>query len=321
MKKAFQYIILVLLFLFVIPIYAQNEVKGYRIEGDEIIFTFNSYDYEKATHDNYGEKLDFEDLDIKNVVVAGSFNDWSRNHWKMQKKNDGTYELRKKISDFSDEFIWEFKFIINNTYWAEPNSKISNITPAQDWSGSSLHSYNLKIYTAVPKENGNAKFILEGYENANEVILSGSFSRWDEEFLRMQRTENGWELNIDLRPGVYQYKFIVDGDWIEDPSNTEKVRNEFDGFNSVIRIKKEVTFHLNKFNDASEVILTGSFNNWDEHQLKMKKTDSGWIQTMVLPGGKHHYKYIVDGEWKVDPDNTIMEYDGEGHINSVCMVK
>ena len=78
---------------------------------------------------------------------------------------------------------------------------------------------------------------------------------------------------------------------------------------------------MNNFHDASEVILTGSFNNWDEHQLKMKKTDSGWTQTMILPGGKHHYKYIVDGEWKVDPENTIMEYDGEGHINSVCMVK
>ncbi|WP_026935362.1 hypothetical protein [Christiangramia echinicola] len=321
MKKAFQYISLGLVLLFVIPGYAQKEVKGYYIEGDEIVFTFNRSDYEQATHDNYGEKLDFEDLDIRNVVVAGSFNDWSREHWKMRKIADGTYQLRKKISDFSDEFTWEFKFVINNTYWAEPDNETSNFSPARNRSGSSLNSYNLKVYTAVPTENGNAKFFLKGYENAEEVILAGDFSRWDENFLKMKRTTTGWELNLDLRPGVYQYKFIVDGDWIEDPSNNEKVRNEFDGFNSVMRIKKKVTFHLNNFQDASEVILTGSFNNWDEHQLRMKKTDSGWIQTMVLSGGKHHYKYIVDGEWKVDPDNTIMEYDGEGHINSVCMVK
>ncbi len=56
-----------------------------------------------------------------------------------------------------------------------------------------------------------------------------------------------------------------------------------------------------------EVILTGSFNNWDEQQLKMKKTDSGWSKTLILPGGKHHYKFIVDGEWKVDPENTVMK--------------
>ena len=32
-------------------------------------------------------------------------------------------------------------------------------------------------------------------------------------------------------------------------------------------------------------------------------------------------KFIVDGEWLVDPNNTVKEYDGEGHVNSVVMVK
>ena len=204
MRTAFQHIIIGIVLLFVTQINAQQEVKGYRIEGDEIVFTFNSSDYEWATHDNYGDELDFDDLDIENVVVAGSFNDWSRDKWKMKKIDTGTYELRKKISDFSDEFIWEFKFVINNSYWAEPDSNIPNSIMAKDLSGMPLHSYNLKIYTAVPTKNGNAKFVLHGYEDADEVILSGSFSRWDEKFLKMKRTENGWELNLDLRPGVYQ---------------------------------------------------------------------------------------------------------------------
>ena len=53
----------------------------------------------------------------------------------------------------------------------------------------------------------------------------------------------------------------------------------------------------------------------------MTKTDKGWIYTTDLPRGKHHYKYIVDSSWIVDPDNKIQEYDGVGNINSVIMVK
>lgn len=322
MKRAFQHIIFGLILLFAIPDYAQNDkVKGYRIEGDEIVFSFDRDDYERATYDNHGEDVDFDELDIKNVVVAGSFNDWSRNDWQMKKIDDGTYELRKKIDDFSDDFLWEFKFVINNTFWAEPENDIQNIAPASDLYGENLNSYNLKIYSAIPNENGNARFFLKGYEDAEEVILAGSFSKWDENYLKMKKVPGGWELKLDLRPGVYEYKYIVDGNWIEDPTNSDKVRNEFNAYNSIKRIKKEVVFHLNNFENASEVILTGSFNNWNEHQLKMKRSDSGWTQTLILPGGKHHYKYIVDGEWKVDPENSVMEYDDEGHINSVCMVK
>lgn len=321
MKKGILHIITGFLLLFVIRTYSQNDIKGYYIDGDEIVFSFDKADYDRATHDNYGDVLDFKDLDIENVVVSGSFNDWSRKDWRMKKVGDGKYELRKKISDISDDFNWEFKFVINNTYWAEPKEDVANATPAKDEFGYPLYAYNLKIYKALPDKNGNAKFFLEGHQDAKEVVLSGSFSRWDEHYLKMNRTQNGWELNLDLDPGVYEYKFIIDGNWIEDPANENKVRNEFNGFNSVISIKKMVTFHLNNFKDAKEVILTGSFNNWDEHQFKMKRTDSGWTKTLLLPGGKHHYKYIVDGEWKVDPDNTVMEYDGEGHINSVCMVK
>ncbi|TMM28695.1 hypothetical protein FDT66_13800 [Polaribacter aestuariivivens] len=35
----------------------------------------------------------------------------------------------------------------------------------------------------------------------------------------------------------------------------------------------------------------------------------------------YHYKFIVDGSWELDPNNSIKEYDGNGHINSVIMVK
>ena len=103
--------------------------------------------------------------------------------------------------------------------------------------------------------------------------------------------------------------------------NNYKTENEYGEYNSVINIKVPIVFELPGYTNAKQVILTGSFNNWDERAIKMKKTAMGWTHTLRLSGGKHHYKYIVDGEWILDEANTVKEYDNNGHINSVCMVK
>ncbi len=321
MKKNITYIIFLVVTFITANTHAQTEgVKGYTIEGDEVVFSFDKSDYQKATTDNHGSILDFEDLDIKNVVVSGEFNNWSKNKWRMTKVDENRFELRKKLSDFTDEFSWEFKFVINNAYWAEPSKSISNTVQAYK-QGHALPTYNLKMYTAYPDEEGNVTFTLNGYETARKVVLSGSFNKWDEQMFVMVKTNDCWVLTLKISPGEYQYKFIVDGTWIIDPDNPQKSRNEFNGFNSVINIKGMAKFLLDGFLDAQEVILSGSFNDWSENEYKMTRTQSGWADTLMLTGGKHHYKYIVDKRWILDPNNPVREYDYNGNVNSVCMVK
>jgi len=53
----------------------------------------------------------------------------------------------------------------------------------------------------------------------------------------------------------------------------------------------------------------------------MAKIAFDWIFTTQLSGGKHHYKFIVDGNWYLDPTNSVEEYVGNRNINSVKMVK
>lgn len=53
----------------------------------------------------------------------------------------------------------------------------------------------------------------------------------------------------------------------------------------------------------------------------MVRTKNGWTRSLHLTGGKYHYKYIIDGKWVLDPHNSVREYDGKGHINSVKMVR
>ncbi|ULC58374.1 glycogen-binding domain-containing protein [Flaviramulus sp. BrNp1-15] len=322
MNKLILHIIIIITGFVTFNSYAQkSDFKGYRIEGDTIVFAFDKRDYNKISTDNYGLKRDFDDLDIESVVVSGEFNNWSKDKWRMTKIDENRYELRKKIDDFTDEFTWEFKFVINDYYWAEPSKSYPNIAKSTKDGMRLNNTYNLKMYTAYPSKDGNAYFKLKGYDDAKKVIVAGSFNKWDEELFKMTKTKDGWELTLQIKPGVYQYRFIVDGHWMEDPHNPHKTRNEFSEYNSVLDIKEYTAFKLRGYTNAQKVILSGTFNNWNEHELVMRKMDYGWKYVIPLTGGKHHYKFIVDGQWIVDPNNSVKEYDGEGHINSVCMVK
>ncbi|MFY0603369.1 MAG: hypothetical protein JXQ93_05435 [Flavobacteriaceae bacterium] len=321
MKLKLIHIVLWVLAFTSLEMYAQKDsIRGYRIDGDYIVFRFNKNDYINATNDHTKTKIDFSDLNINEVFVSGRFNDWSKDQWKMKKISNDIYELKKKLTDLND-FKLEFKFVVNQSYWAEPTDDFMNITPAKTSNGKELYTYNLKVLLAYPSKDGNYTFRLPNYIDANEVILSGSFNKWNEEVFKMNKTKDGWELKLKLKPSYYEYKFIVDGKWIEDPNNTNKVTNEFGGFNSFIDIKTEVTFLLTKFKDAKKIMLASSFNDWNEEACPMKKTDKGWLYTIKLSVGKYHYKYIVDGKWVLDPDNSVKEYDFDGNINSVKMVK
>ena len=70
--------------------------------------------------------------------------------------------------------------------------------------------------------------------NAREVYLAGSFNQWDPAATPMLRGDQGeWTVTMPLAAGRYEYKFIVDGSWTDDPGAMEKVANDFGGENCV----------------------------------------------------------------------------------------
>lgn len=70
-------------------------------------------------------------------------------------------------------------------------------------------------------KEGNITFQLKGYHEAREVSVVGNFNNWDMFNLPMYKTENGWEMKLDLPKGKYFYKFIVDGYWTTNPDTPE----------------------------------------------------------------------------------------------------
>ena len=73
--------------------------------------------------------------------------------------------------------------------------------------------------------------------DAHRVSLSGEFNGWSLDATPLKRQEGGhWETTVALAPGRYQYKFVVDGQWIPDPLARENVWNQHGTLNSVITV-------------------------------------------------------------------------------------
>jgi hypothetical protein len=104
-------------------------------------------------------------------------------------------------------------------------------------------TYEGEPYTArrvelpPPSLKGATTFRLKGHEDASVVVLAGSFNLWNQSQLLFGREGAEWVCRIDLDPGVYQYKFIVDGDWLLDPSNPETAEDEAGNVNNVLEVK------------------------------------------------------------------------------------
>ena len=295
-----------------------GEPSTYSFDGDDVVFVFDVRNYAKALLGENALRVDFADLGIYEVAISGQFNGWSRKGWKMIKRDDFTYELRKRVTDFNDAFPLEFRYIINDRYIADTEGQVTDSRQFQDQFIEDVYKVDLSVIKV--SELGNVRFYLDGYTNANEVILAGSFNGWNEHALKMNKTPEGWELKAELPPGRYEYKFIVDGEWMHDPANKETVRNEHKTLNSVLIVSTPVVFTLKGYTNARQVFLAGSFNNWNEHKQEMTRTPDGWICTLDLPGGKNSYKFIIDGKWITDPANPVIEDDGHGNKNSIKFV-
>lgn len=295
----------------------ENREMGYRIEGDEVVFEFDMRDYERLSS-SQGREFDFKDIDIKKITVAGEFNNWSQDGWTMHKITPEIYQLRKKLSDFRGKLEWQYKFVINGSYWVEPPSEAKNVKSFSPW----LNRHrNLVLNVTEPSIKGNTTFRLKGHDKAAKVILAGDFNDWDESQIRFGKENDEWVCRLDLPEGKYHYKFIVDGHWITDPTN-QMLENDGEGnLNSVLFKGGLVSFRLKGYEEARKVILAGEFNNWNENLMKMRREGNYWVYSLNLPEGVYHYKFIVDGDWMLDPANSSYEDDGRGHLNSVLEVR
>ena len=67
--------------------------------------------------------------------------------------------------------------------------------------------------------------------------MAGSFNDWHPAATPMVRLDGEWAKEMTLPPGRYEYRLVVDGQWIDDPAAKETVPNPFGGFNAVLIVE------------------------------------------------------------------------------------
>ena len=72
---------------------------------------------------------------------------------------------------------------------------------------------------------------------AQRVCVAGTFNNWQPDAVALQRQADGvWTIELELAPGTYEYRFIVDGVWCDDPNAAETAPNFVGGCNAVLRV-------------------------------------------------------------------------------------
>jgi len=228
------------------------------------------------------------------VYLCGNFTDWEKGAIPMLKSDMGwsaTVALQPGK--------YHYKYIVDGNWITDPDNRMVE----NDMQGNTN-----SIFTQT-----NTLIRLDGFEKAKRVFLAGSFNHWKPEELKIYRTDTGWEFPLFLPEGTHTYRFNVDGSWMADPANPDRLPNEFKEFNSVIRIGNPYLFILPGFTNAKQVFLTGSFNQWRNFELPMMPTDSSWQLNYTLGSGNYEFKFFVDGKY-YNAEGRLLQDNDPGSI-------
>lgn len=114
-------------------------------------------------------------------------------------------------------------------------------------------------FSKVYVEDGMVVF---EYENptADTVFVAGTFNNWSTSAWEMEYYEGVWVYVTNLQPGVYEYKYVVNGtDWYEDPESPDYVPDPYGGRNSKFELilvngKLQIVTGLSEEEGASSFI-------------------------------------------------------------------
>ncbi len=134
------------------------------------------------------------------------------------------------------------------------------------------------------------------------------------------------------------YRIVVDGVWVTDPENPEKIRDENGLFLSVLNFPVQdrpplfspvlekrdglniVEFHI-KARPDQRIYLAGDFNRWDPYMTLLKEEKPGFYSTkLAMKPGRYAYYYLIDGEVVPDPWNFQKGISRSGEEVSIFFV-
>ncbi len=309
MKKLIAYTLVIILSFLFVTASAQNK------PGNACYISNNNIYFQLDKRWTDLQKKEFSSLySIDSSLIVLAFGNQSTIiydsiTWQVNEINDNLVELSKPLAKDQGAYKANDVLLLNDNWFTAPV-----ITPPPP-SAPKYSINNFEDDAVFTYSDSIARFYLPGYQKKERVYLSGTFNNWSTSRLPMQKTTSGWEVKIKLAPGKYQYKYIVDGRWIHDPNNQLKENDGQSGYNSVVYCYNYI-FNLKGYSTAKKVRVTGSFNLWRKKGIRMNRAGSSWQLPVYLSEGTHAYKFIVDGKWITDPENTNVRTDADGNENS-----
>jgi alpha-amylase/alpha-mannosidase (GH57 family) len=112
---------------------------------------------------------------------------------------------------------------------------------------------------------------------AEVVHLAGDFNNWDPLNGPMEKvTDSLWTITVRLEPGHYQYRFVVDGQWMYDPMNPATMLNPYGEPHSVFHYKLDGTIAYVAYEPGEVEITSDEYSSaggtlylaivWHQHQ-------------------------------------------------------
>ena len=96
--------------------------------------------------------------------------------------------------------------------------------------------------TVAPKPATEGKervFLERNFAGASKVFIAGSFNGWQPNATPLTQVGGSrWSADLVLAPGTYEYRFVVDDRWTDDPINAQTAPNPFGTQNAVLVVTK-----------------------------------------------------------------------------------
>ena len=188
--------------------------------------------------------------------------------------------------------IVDYSTLSSGEIWIKPN----NWTNGDGKYDCYVTTVESSMYVS-PEINGTS--VTFRYENsaASKVYVAGSFNGWSTTANKLTKGSDGfWTTTVSMSEGVYEYKFIVDGEWILDPRNG--LIGGYDNNSLVITgnagstTASNVTVKLHFYRES------GDYANWDAWMWSSTNEGQGCTfvddpvykgktATFTIPGGSN----------------------------------
>ncbi|MEO6670428.1 MAG: hypothetical protein ABIN36_13180, partial [Ferruginibacter sp.] len=284
----------------------QAPVKIYTIKNGKMYIELSKFLGEPAL-DSFINQFNLTELALKQFIKANNSDSIKFHGWEIDKNENDVFAISKPLLSSSES---------NNP----AEQLVLSIADRFLVKSGIVFGYNkFKKGAAFEVRDSIVRFFIRNNQEARRVMLAGSFNNFSPDALPMQKTDSGWITNVKLGPGKYWYKFIVDGNWRIDEDNQLR-ENDGKGNTNSIYYKTNTRFLLDGYLNAKKVYLAGSFNNWQNKELLMRKSASGWGLALYLAEGTYTYRYVADGNWFFDPGNPEKLPNEFNDFNSVIKI-